>query len=196
MKAIRIIWQYAWMCPYQFICALHSIMAVPAAQIVQESITLTLHALWDWPKKNSVSLSPQAKYTEWATATCWRNLVLNFADRGISRSQRCGSLTIVNFNFLDQRNWSLCSKFLVYVKVQVKLPLCLTNRALGHEGVWGKGGYIHGSSWRWAISFTPLRLYLRYAIDSRLGGTQDSSRLHVEDTSDDPVQPVASLYIH
>jgi hypothetical protein len=26
-------------------------------------------------KKNSVAFSPQANYTDWATATCWRNLV-------------------------------------------------------------------------------------------------------------------------
>jgi hypothetical protein len=26
-------------------------------------------------KKNSVALSPWANYTDWATATCWRNLM-------------------------------------------------------------------------------------------------------------------------
>jgi hypothetical protein len=34
---------------------------------------------------NSVALSPQANYTDWATATCRRNLVRTFVDRGASR---------------------------------------------------------------------------------------------------------------
>jgi hypothetical protein len=45
---------------------------------------------------NSVAFSPQANYTDWATATCRRNLVPTFADRGVSRGQRGGSLTVVN----------------------------------------------------------------------------------------------------
>jgi hypothetical protein len=36
-------------------------------------------------KKISVGLSPQANYTDWATATCRRNLVQTFVDRGVSR---------------------------------------------------------------------------------------------------------------
>jgi hypothetical protein len=36
-------------------------------------------------KTNSVAFSLQANYTDWATATCWRNLVPTFADRGVSR---------------------------------------------------------------------------------------------------------------
>jgi hypothetical protein len=43
---------------------------------------------------NSVALSPQANYTNWATATCWRNLVPTFVDRGVSRGQRGGSPTV------------------------------------------------------------------------------------------------------
>jgi hypothetical protein len=31
---------------------------------------------------NSVALSPQANYTDWATATCRQNLVPTFMDRG------------------------------------------------------------------------------------------------------------------
>jgi hypothetical protein len=38
-----------------------------------------------------VVLSPRANYTDWATATCWRNLLPTFADRGVSRGQRGGS---------------------------------------------------------------------------------------------------------
>jgi hypothetical protein len=37
--------------------------------------------------QNSVALSPQANYTDWATATCRRNLAPTFADRGVSRGQ-------------------------------------------------------------------------------------------------------------
>jgi hypothetical protein len=47
-------------------------------------------------KKNSVAFSLQANYTDWATATCWRNSVPTFADRGVSCGQRSGFLTVVN----------------------------------------------------------------------------------------------------
>jgi hypothetical protein len=40
---------------------------------------------------NSVALNPQANYTNCATATCRRNLVPTFVDRGVSRGQRSGS---------------------------------------------------------------------------------------------------------
>jgi hypothetical protein len=53
-------------------------------------------------KTNSVAFSAQANYTHWATATCWRNLVPAFADRGVSRGQRGGSHTVVNLSFLDR----------------------------------------------------------------------------------------------
>jgi hypothetical protein len=42
---------------------------------------------------NSVALSPQADYTNWATATCQRNLVPNFVDRGVLRGQHGGPPT-------------------------------------------------------------------------------------------------------
>jgi hypothetical protein len=55
-----------------------------------------------------VALSPQANYTDWATAICRRNLVPTFVDRGISRSERVGTPTVVNLSFLDwSRNFSL-----------------------------------------------------------------------------------------
>jgi hypothetical protein len=47
-------------------------------------------------KTNSVALSPRANYTDWATATCRRNLVPTFVDRRVSRGQRGGSPTVVN----------------------------------------------------------------------------------------------------
>jgi hypothetical protein len=51
---------------------------------------------------NSVALSPLANYTDWSTATCRRNLVPTFADRGASRGQRGGSPTVVNLTILSQ----------------------------------------------------------------------------------------------
>jgi hypothetical protein len=48
---------------------------------------------------NSMAFSPRANYTDLATATCWRNLVPTVADRGVSRGQRGGSLTVVNLKF-------------------------------------------------------------------------------------------------
>jgi hypothetical protein len=41
---------------------------------------------------NSVAFSPRANYTDWTTAACRWNLVPAFADRGVSRGQRGGSL--------------------------------------------------------------------------------------------------------
>jgi hypothetical protein len=49
-------------------------------------------------KINSVAFSLQANYTNWATATCRRNLVPTFAGRGVSRGQRGGSPTVVNLS--------------------------------------------------------------------------------------------------
>jgi hypothetical protein len=54
-----------------------------------------------WSYRYSVALSPRANYTDWATATCRRNLVPNFVDRGVSRGQRGESPTVVNLSFLD-----------------------------------------------------------------------------------------------
>jgi hypothetical protein len=56
-------------------------------------------------QKNSVALSPRANYTDWATATCGRNLVPTFVDRGVSRGQRGGSRTVVNLSFLDRSRY-------------------------------------------------------------------------------------------
>jgi hypothetical protein len=55
--------------------------------------------------KNSVALSPRASYTDWATATCPRNLVPAFVDRGVSRGQRGGSPTVVNLSFPDRSGY-------------------------------------------------------------------------------------------
>jgi hypothetical protein len=46
--------------------------------------------------QNSVALSPQVNCTDWSTATCRRNLMPTFVDRGVSRGQRGGSPADVN----------------------------------------------------------------------------------------------------
>jgi hypothetical protein len=50
-----------------------------------------------------VAFSPQANYTDWATAIGLWILVTTFVDRRMSRGQRGGTLTAVNLNFFD---WS------------------------------------------------------------------------------------------
>jgi hypothetical protein len=52
-----------------------------------------------------MALSPQANYTDWATATCRRNLVPTFVDSRVSRGQRGGSPTVVNLSFLDRSRY-------------------------------------------------------------------------------------------
>jgi hypothetical protein len=56
-------------------------------------------------KTNSVALSPRANYTDWATATCRRNLVPTFVDREVLHGERGGSPTVVNLSFLDQSHY-------------------------------------------------------------------------------------------
>jgi hypothetical protein len=56
-------------------------------------------------KGSSVALSPRANYTDWATATCRRNVVPTFVDRGVSRGQRGGSPLVVNLSFLDRSHY-------------------------------------------------------------------------------------------
>jgi hypothetical protein len=53
----------------------------------------------------SVAFSSRAKYADRATATCRRNLVPTFVDRGVSRGQRGRSHTVVNLSFLDQNRY-------------------------------------------------------------------------------------------
>jgi hypothetical protein len=59
----------------------------------------------NYKKPTSVALSPRANYTDWATATCRRNLVSTFVDRGVSRGQRGGSPAVVNLSFLDRSRY-------------------------------------------------------------------------------------------
>jgi hypothetical protein len=74
----------------------------------------------------------------------------------------------------------------LYTDRKVKLPLCLTNKALRHGGVWGSGcidPYFLdlGTSYSGVVSFTLRPLYLqgkssRYSLDRRLGGPRSLSR--------------------
>jgi hypothetical protein len=61
---------------------------------------------------NSVAFSPQTNPTDSATATCRRNLVPTFVDRGVSRGQRGGIPTAVNLSFLH-RSSHCCSENMV-----------------------------------------------------------------------------------
>jgi hypothetical protein len=54
---------------------------------------------------DSVALSPQTNYTDWATAAGRRILVPTFVDRGVSRGQRGGIPTAVNLSFLDRGHY-------------------------------------------------------------------------------------------
>jgi hypothetical protein len=65
-------------------------------------------------QRHSVDFSPQTKYTDWATATCWRNVVPTFADRWVSRGQRSGSLTAFNLSFLDRSRYFSSKYLLIY----------------------------------------------------------------------------------
>jgi hypothetical protein len=56
-------------------------------------------------KTKSLVLSPQTNCTEWATATCWQNLVPTFVDREVSCGQWGGSPTVVNLSFLDRSRY-------------------------------------------------------------------------------------------
>jgi hypothetical protein len=56
---------------------------------------------------HSLAFIPQANYTDCATATGRRILVPTFADRGMSRGQRGGTLTAINLTFLDRSRYFL-----------------------------------------------------------------------------------------
>jgi hypothetical protein len=48
------------------------------------------------------------------SATCRRNLVPTFVDRGVSRGQRGGSPTVVNLSFLDRSRYISFKELLIY----------------------------------------------------------------------------------
>jgi hypothetical protein len=85
--------------------------------------------------------------------------------------------------------------------------LCLTNKELRHEGVWGSRctdpHFLDFSiSLRWVVSFTPWWKSPWYPLDRRLGGPQSQSCMTKRNSwpywtsNSDPsvVQPIASCY--
>jgi hypothetical protein len=62
----------------------------------------------------SMALSPRANYIDWATATCQRNLVSTFVDRGVSRGYRDGTPTVVNLRFLERSRYFSFKQLLIY----------------------------------------------------------------------------------
>jgi hypothetical protein len=89
----------------------HALHRDSKTKIFQTEWNYTLSVSYEWlrtPSKtkqtNSMALSLQANYTDWVTATCWRNLVPTFVDRGVSRGQRGGSPKVINLSFLDRTN--------------------------------------------------------------------------------------------
>jgi hypothetical protein len=75
-------------------------------QVQASGQTLILAAANKETKTISVAFSPQANYNDWLIAAGLRILVPTFEDRGVSRSQRGGSPTAVNFGFLDRSRYS------------------------------------------------------------------------------------------
>jgi hypothetical protein len=83
----------------------------PSHKAVQDHINRALQ----WPQnsnmrnmtwiQNSMALSPQANHTDWSTATCRRNLVPTFVDRGVSCGQRGGSPMVIILSFLDRSRY-------------------------------------------------------------------------------------------
>jgi hypothetical protein len=65
--------------------------------------TVTLHT--NKNKTYTMAFSPQANYTDRAAVICRRNLVPNFVNSGVLRSQVGGSPTAVNLSFLDRSRY-------------------------------------------------------------------------------------------
>jgi hypothetical protein len=86
-------------------CDIMSVVSRHASQIVtmkaSDSVQFCKSLQILKVQTNSLALSPRENYTDWATATCPRNLVPTFVDWGVSRGQRSGSLTVVNLSFLE-----------------------------------------------------------------------------------------------
>jgi hypothetical protein len=87
-----------WPCTVQFHLAVTRSIAVSSESARKFHTVNYLHV--ETNKTNSVALSPQANYIDWATAAGQRTLLPTFADRGVWRGQ-CGGTTAVNLGFLD-----------------------------------------------------------------------------------------------
>jgi hypothetical protein len=84
--------------------------AIPNKQKCLQLACTSSGNIWtnETKQTNSMALSPRANYTDWATATCRRNLVSTFGDRVVSSGQRGGSPTVVNLSFLDREIYEQC----------------------------------------------------------------------------------------
>jgi hypothetical protein len=98
--------------------------------------------------------------------------------------------------------WINLSFPICHSHVEVQLSLCLTNYALRHEGVWGRGcidpRFLDiGTSWRWVVNFTPRPLYPRgrspqHPLDMRLGEPQNRCGRRGEKKILDPIKILTS----
>jgi hypothetical protein len=62
----------------------------------------SLYTVAQTKQTNSVAFSPQANYTEWATATGQQILVPTFVDKGVLHGQCGRTPTVANLSFIDQ----------------------------------------------------------------------------------------------
>jgi hypothetical protein len=103
------------------------------------TISLQPMAMWNFMYKtrlhlvtNSLSFSPQSKYTDWAPATCQRNLVPTFSERVVSPGQRGGSPMVVNLSLLD-RNPTFLSKCSSFIRTRLSGP---RSRSTTAQKIW------------------------------------------------------------
>jgi hypothetical protein len=94
-----------WKCETKFILGIYLIFMQNLALLITKQTKKC---------SNFVALSPQANYTDWATAICRPNLVPAFVDRGVLRGQRGGSPTVVNLSFLDRNRYFSFTYLLIY----------------------------------------------------------------------------------
>jgi hypothetical protein len=93
---------FRWMCPKRYL------PLIPLWKNIRRKCSATLFIIplsINYIKIHSKALIPKANYTDWTTATCRRNLVPTFADRGVLCGQRGGSPTVVNLRFLDRSRY-------------------------------------------------------------------------------------------
>jgi hypothetical protein len=90
--------EYMGICSFNIDCMYNNVPKWDVIRIINNSEKVNQELLQK-TKPNSVPFSPQANYTDWATATCRRNFVPTFADIGVSRFHLGGSPTVVNSMF-------------------------------------------------------------------------------------------------
>jgi hypothetical protein len=117
----------------EFVCLnMYNFLSWPAIRVIIIHEEMYQARIWamifrcKYIQTNSVALSPLANYTDWATATCRRNLVSTFVDRRVSRCQRGGFPTVVNLSFLDRKckyiyivTWWIVTIFGVWNRSQI-----------------------------------------------------------------------------